>query len=120
MTSVSPNSCPLGWKHDYSSPLTQPEHYRGMCWPASLHRHTSDPEMSPAKAEEDAGGDCARRKGSESTLGAVRDNTGNLRYCLQIRQDAAFLQYSPIYPKWWEILSIFRSTDSQARGCCCL
>jgi len=35
---------------------------RVMCWLASLHIHTSDPEMSPAKAEEDARGDCARRK----------------------------------------------------------
>lgn len=62
LTAVPPNWCPPGQRSNYSSALPQPRHHRGMCWPAGLHVHTCDAEKSPAKAEDDAGGDCARKK----------------------------------------------------------
>lgn len=60
-------------------------------------------------------------KGSESTLGGVKDDMGGKSGIVcRLGRMQHFYSTSPIYPKWWEILNIFRSTVSQRRGCCCL
>lgn len=64
MTSVSPNLSPLGQWSNYSS-LTGWTLQRHVLVSQSTHAYLSDPEMSPAKAEEDAKGDCARREKGE-------------------------------------------------------
>lgn len=68
MTSVSPNLSPLGQQSNYT-PLTGWTSQRHVLVSQSAHAYLSDAEMSPAKAEEDAKGDCERREKGESARG---------------------------------------------------